>query len=139
MSDIYLFSAHFRPSISRPPVDILCQAVDVKGEKLLWADGLMVDHPILVPISAVGKVSYKGTFRDFMRQHMTHAMYVLEVSQGQHSPTMLARAVQCMSRDPSLSADEALDLVVEEALDLIDVDSMDRGAFLTASPSMTMA
>lgn len=133
MSGIHLFSAHFRPSISRPAVDILCQAVDIADEKLLWVDGLMVNHPILVPVSAVGTVSYRGTFRDFMSSNLSCARAVIDASQGQHSPTILARAVSYMTRDPGISAEEAIDLVTEEALDLIDVDGIDRGAFAAAS------
>ena len=135
MNEIHLFAAHFRPSISRPTVDMLCQAIDVGGEKLLWVDGLMFDHPILVPISAVGKIAYQGTFRQYMTDYMPFSAAVIDASQGQHSPAILARAVQCMVRDPSLSPEEALDLVVEEALDLIDVDNVDRGAFLAVAQS----
>lgn len=139
MSDLQLFSAHFRPSIARPPVDLICQSIDIKGEKLLWVDGYMIDHPILVPISAVGAVAYKGTFSAFMREHLSAAQQVLVASQGQHSPTLLARAVSYMTRDPLLSAEEALDQVIEESLDLIDVDNSDRGAFVVASQGLAFA
>lgn len=139
MPELQLFSAHFRPSISRPPVDLICQAIDIKGEKLLWVDGYMIDHPILIPISAVGAVAYKGTFNSFMREHLSASQQVIVASQGQHSPTLLARAVSYMARDPMLSAEEALDQVIEESLDLIDVDNSDRGAFVVASQGMAFA
>lgn len=129
MSGIHLFSAHYRPSVTRPPVDLLCQAVDIKGEKLLWTDGLMFEHPMLVPISAVGAVAYRGSFQDFLREHLSLAQEVLDVDKGQSSPTIIARAVLYMSRDPGLSAEEAIDLVKEEALDLIDADALDARAF----------
>lgn len=139
MPELQLFSAHFRPSIARPAVDLICQAIDVNGEKLLWVDGYMIDHPILVPISSVGAVAYKGTFNSFMRENISAAQQVLVASNGQHSPTLLARAVSYMTLDPMLSAEEALDHVVEEALDLIDVDNGDRGAFVVASQGMAFA
>lgn len=120
-------------------MDLICQAIDIKGEKLLWVDGYMIDHPILVPISAVGAVAYKGTFSSFMREHITVAHQVMVASQGQHSPTLLARAVSYMTRDPMMSAEEALDQVMEEALDLIDVDNSDRGSFVVASQGLAFA
>lgn len=126
MSHIQIFSARFRPSVSRPPVEILCQAVDVGSEKLLWVDGLMFDHPILIPISAATGLVYKATFRELMEANLDRAKAVLDASKGLHSPTVLVRAVAYMHRDPSLSADDAIDLVTEEALDLIDADSRDR-------------
>ena len=123
---IQLFSIHYRPSLSWPAVEVVCQAFDVDKEKLLWVDGLMVHHPILIPVSGATRLKYLGSFRDFMAARIPQAKAVLEVSQGQHSPGMLARAVTYMERERGLSAEAALDLAVDEALDIIDADNGDR-------------
>ena len=127
---IDLFSVHLRVSISRPRVDLICQSIDVEGEKVLWVDGLTMDSPVLLPIAAVAEcIQYRGTFREFLMNDMREASQILAISNGEHSPTIIARAVQLMSRDRKLSAEEALHLVVEEALDIMDADQGDAEVF----------
>lgn len=116
--------------MSTPPVDLICQSIDLDGEKLLWVDGVTMDTPLLLPLAAVAEcIQYRGTFREFLMSNMMIAGQVLGASNGQHSPTVVARAVQLMAREKSLSAQDALHLVMEEALDLLDADNGDAEIF----------
>lgn len=135
-----LFSVRMRVSVSRPPVNLICQALDLSGEKVLWVDGMTMDTPVLLPIASVnGCIEYQGNFRNFLTLRMGEAGMVLASSAGQYSPTIIARAVNCMTYDRSLSADEALHLVVEEALDILDADSKDAEVFFRNSPAAQAA
>lgn len=130
LPSIELFSVHIRLSIVRPPVDLICQSLDLEGEKVLWVDGLTMDTPVLLPLASVAEcIEYRGTFRNFLMDNMAAAGAVLSESAGQHSPTIIARAIDCMSRDPNLPAFEALRLVEEEALDILDADQGDAEVF----------
>jgi hypothetical protein len=135
-----LFSVRMRVSLSRPPVELICQAMDLNGEKVLWVDGMTMDTPILLPIASVnGCIEYRGTFRDFLTLHMGEAGLILSSSAGQHSPTIIARAVRCMTYDKKLTAEDALHLVIEEALDILDADSGDAEVFFRNSPEAQAA
>lgn len=137
---IDLFSVHIRISVSRPPVDLLCQTLDVNKEKVLWVDGMTMEVPMLLPIASVVEcIEYRGTFRDFLTLHMREATEVLQASGGQHSPTLIARAVQLMSRDRNLSGYEALNLVVDEALDMLDADRGDAEIFYRQAQSVPVS
>lgn len=135
-----LFSVRIRVSVSRPPVNLICQALDLSGEKVLWVDGMTMETPILLPIASVnGCIEYRGDFRNFLSLHMGEAGMVLAAGAGEHSPTIIARAVQCMTHDRKLSAIEALNLVVEEALDILDADAGDAEVFFRNSPAAQAA
>ncbi len=133
---IQLFLVNYRPSLARPPVEVLCQSFNIgeeNPEKFVWVDGLMVHTPILAPIASLTRIVPMGPFREFMAARLDLAKQVLDESQAQHSPGMLARAVLYMEREPGLSAESALDLAVEEALDIIDADSSDSRVFLASA------
>lgn len=120
---IQLFNVQYRPGMSAPPVSLLCQAVDVGNEKmLLWLDGINVEDPVMAPISAVRSISYVGTFKEFAAQRLAIARQVFDESQGEHAPSILARAMQYMGSDATLSAHNALELACDQALDIIDAD-----------------
>lgn len=128
MSGIQLFNVQYKPSVSRPPVALLCQSVSIDQETFLWADGLTTSSPVLVPISAVRKIEPQGSFRDFMANRLDKTRAVLASSSGEHSPTILARAVQYMERDSKLHAEEALDMAIEQGLDILDQEGSDQSA-----------
>ncbi|MEJ8837694.1 hypothetical protein [Ramlibacter sp. AN1133] len=118
-----LFSVTYRPGPAHPAVSLVCQAIDVDGEMLLWIDGINLEHPMLVPVSACKRLTLLGTFREFAQTRLQATRAVLQESQGEHSPTLLARAILYMEADPQLTAHEALELAYDQALDLIDADN----------------
>lgn len=130
---IQLFLVNYRPSLARPPVEVLCQSLDIGREKFVWVDGLMIHTPILAPIASLTRIVPLGPFREFMAARLDLAKQVLDESQGQHSPGMLARAVLYMEREKGLCAEAALDLAVDEALDIIDADASDSRVFYASA------
>ena len=128
--NIELFAVQVRVCVSRPAVVLLCQAMDLSGEKVLWIDGMNMETPVLLPIASVkGGIEYRGTFRDFLALHLDQAVQVLQAARGGHSPTVLARAVHYMLHDRNLGAHEALTMVVEQARDILDADTGDADVF----------
>lgn len=137
--DIELFSVVYRPSLSDPPIALLCQAVDIEGEKFLWIDGINSEDPVMVSISAVRDVKWAGSFREFVLARPDIAQAVLAETDGSHSPTALARAMLYMSRDAKLTATEAMELVEEQALDILDSDDAAAGALGVAMREFSLA
>jgi hypothetical protein len=127
-----LFSITYRPAAHREPLQLVCQAHSVGEEVLLWIDGINLEDPVLAPISAVRNIQALGTFREFAQQRLETARAVLQESQGEHSPGVLARAMLCMEADPRMSAHDALELVYDQALDVIDADNTSALAFRRA-------
>jgi len=120
--DIELFSVIYRPSLGGAPIALLCQAVDIEGEKFLWIDGINSEDPVLVSISAVRDVKWAGSFKEFIAARPDIAQLVIAESDGSHSPTALARAMLYMSRDPRLTVQEAMETVEEQAMDILEAD-----------------
>ena len=118
-----LFSIAYRPAAHREPLQLVCQTYAIGEEILLWVDGINLEDPVLVPISGVHNIQPLGTFREFAEQQLSAARAVLQESQGKHSPGVLARAMLCMVADPSMSAHDALELVYDQALDIVDADN----------------
>lgn len=119
-----LFSVTYRPGPAHAPVSLVCQAFTVEGELLLWIDGINLEQPVLVPLSAVKRIRHLGTFREFAQIRLDAARAVLQESQGEHSPSLLARAMLYMEADSHLTALDALELASDQALDLVDADNM---------------
>lgn len=136
---IELFNVLYRPGIGQAPIALLCQAVDIAGEKYLWVDGVNADDPVLVSISACSGISWAGSFEEFMSERRDLAAQVLAESQGLHSPTILARSILYMSRDEKLTAVEALELSEGQGLDVIDSDEVCAHAFGVALRSFEMS
>jgi hypothetical protein len=136
---IHMFNVQYRPALDAPPVSLLCQAVDVEGEKMmLWLDGINAEDPVMAPISAMRAISYVGTFRDFAAERLDVARRVFDESQGEHAPSILARAMLYMSGDPKMSAHSALELACDQALDIIEADINSARVFsLVSSNEMT--
>lgn len=134
MSAIELFSVSYRPHAGHPEVQLVCQSVDHDGDRLLWIDGINAEQPVVAPLASVRGIEFVGTFRDFMGRHIAQASRLLDESGGEHSPTILARATLYMARDPRMSASEALELAVEQGVDLVDADNQSALAF---SPYMS--
>lgn len=124
-----LISVTYRPGPAHPPVQLICQTYQVGEEVMLWVDGINLEDPLLVPLSSVRGHKLLGTFREFAGERLEVARDVLHESQGEHSPAILARAMQAMQLDSSLSAREALDEMENQALDLIDADTISAQAF----------
>jgi hypothetical protein len=119
----HLFSVTYRPGPTQAPLSLVCQSMLVSGEMLLWIDGINLEQPVLAPLSAVKQIRHLGTFRDFAQARLPLAHAVLQESQGEHSPALIARAIQYLEADAGLSAHDALELAYEQALDLVDADN----------------
>lgn len=126
---VELFNVVYRPGLADPPLTLLCQAVDVGGEKFLWVDGINPEHPIMVSISAVKHIEWAGTFKEFMTARLDLAERVVNESLGSHSPTIMARAMLYMSRDTALTTADALSMAEDQALDIVDADNACSDAF----------
>ncbi len=111
---------------------LLCQGVDIDGEKLLWIDGLDVENPIMIPVSSVRALEWSGSFRELMVTDLDIAGRVISEAQGEYSPTIMARMFVYMSRDPDLHPEDALDLAIMQSNDLIDADKMSMTSFQRA-------
>jgi hypothetical protein len=129
MSGIELFNVEYRPGVGKPELRLLCQSVEIGGEKLLWIDGVNAEDPVMVPLACVKGIEWAGSFKEFMIARLGLAQQVLEESQGEHSPTIMARAMLYMSRDLSMTARAAIDQAVEQGVDLIDADNLSGLAF----------
>lgn len=136
---VELFSVLYRPGLIEPPLTLLCQAVDVAGEKFLWLDGINPEDPVMISISAVKHIEWAGTFKEFMSARMDLAERVVSESLGAHSPTIMARAMLYMSRDTALTASDALSLAEDQALDIVDADNGCSDAFGVAARQFEMA
>jgi hypothetical protein len=120
---IELFGVTYRPALKEPPITLLCQAVNVGGEKFIWLDGIHPDDPVMVSITSVKNIEWAGTFKEFMSTRLDLAERVVGESLGAHSPTLMARAMLYMSRDMALTAADALSLAEDQALDIVDADN----------------
>jgi hypothetical protein len=138
---IDLFSVQYRPGLSQPPMSLLCQSVSVEGEQMmLWLDGINVDDPVMAPLSSMRSISYVGTFRDYAAANLEVARKVFDESSGEHAPSILARAIQYMVADPTLTANSAIELACDRALDIIEADQNSARLFTfsaTSSPTAT--
>jgi hypothetical protein len=119
---IEFFNVLYRPGLNEAPLHLLCQAVDVGGEKLLWLDGVDPDRAVMVSISAVRELKWAGSFDELCAARADLAGQVLEHGEGEYSPTILARAMLYMSRDTQLSCDEALEMAQEQGLGILRAD-----------------
>lgn len=128
-----LYSVRFKPSVTRPVIEVLCQAIELGGQQLLWLDGLDLDNPLLLPMSAARSCESAGSFHQFILNHYFSARDVLDLAAGQHSVTLLARAIQRCDQTRSLTADEALNQVIQEARDILYFDQTDLETLATAS------
>lgn len=133
MASIELFNIHYRASASTPAMRLLCQGVDVAGEKLLWVDGLDVENPLVIPLASVRSLEWAGSFRELMSTDLDLAARVIEEAQGEYSPTIMARMFVYMSQDPAMHPEEALDLAIMQSGDLIQADSMSSASFCRAA------
>jgi hypothetical protein len=136
---IELFNVQYSPGLNKPPVNLLCQSIDVDGEKLLWLDGINLEDPVLAPLSAMRHYSWMGSFKEFAAQRLDEARMVFEVSQGEHTPSILARAMLYLSADPKLNAAEAIELATDQALDILDADSYCASLFSLATSGQPTA
>lgn len=137
--DIELFSVIYLPSLGSAPIALLCQAVDIEGEKFLWIDGINSEDPVLVSISAVRNVKWAGSFKEFIAARPDIAQLVIAESDGSHSPTALARAMLYMSRDPKLTVQEAMETVEEQAMDILEADDASADALGVAMREFSLA
>lgn len=135
----HLFSVTYRPSPTQPPVSLVCQSFVVNGELLLWIDGVNLEQPVLAPLSAVKQIRHLGTFREFAQARLELTRAVLQESQGEHSPALIARAIRYMEADAGLSAHDAIELAYEQALDLIDADNTSALLFTQAAEQLAAA
>lgn len=126
---IELFNVLYRPGIGEAPIALLCQALDIAGEKYLWVDGVNADDPVLVSVSACSGIEWAGSFEEFMAARSDLTGQILAESQGLHSPTLLARSLLYMSRDEKLSAVEALEMSEGQGLDVLDGDDACANTF----------
>ena len=126
---IPLFQVPVKAGVRVPPVQLLCQSVMVDGELLLWVDGINAQDPVVIPVSAVSSSRLVSDFESYMQAHRDVAYRVLVAGTGEISPTIAVRAVAAMVADPSLSAEDALEMVTAQALDLIDADHQDHAYF----------
>lgn len=136
---IEMFTIRYKPSAYSPAVRLLCQSVNLDGEKMLWVDGLDVADPMMLPISAAQDIEWAGSFREIMTARIDLAEQVIAEAQGEYSPTIMVRAVQFMAHDRTLTAEEALDLSAEQAADLIDSDNFSARAFTPYAQMAQMA
>lgn len=136
---VELFSVVYRPGIIEPPLTLLCQAVDVAGEKFLWIDGINTEDPVMVSIAEVKHIEWAGTFKEFMSARADLADRVVHESMGAHSAMLLSRAILYMSRDTALTAADALSMVEDQALDILDADDACSDAFGVALRKFEMA
>jgi hypothetical protein len=128
-----LFNVQYRPGLHQPPVMLLCQAVDLDGEKFLWVDGINFDDPVMVPIASVRHAEWMGSFAEFMKANIDSAGKVIEQCQGNYSPTIMARATLYMSKDRRMSAVQAIELADRQAYDLLDEDMLSMRYFSDAA------
>jgi|GEM_PF-3772644 len=119
---IELFNVVYRPGLDESPISLLCQAVDVGGEKFLWVDGVSPEDPVMISVTAVKNIELVGSFKEFLTSRMDLAQAVISASLGQHSPTILARATLYMTSDKSMSAEVALEVAESQGLDILDAD-----------------
>lgn len=128
-----LYLTRFRPSITRPVLEVLCQAIEVDGLQMLWLDGLDINNPLLLPMSAARSCEPAGSFHQYILDHYFVARDVIDLGAGQHSVTLLARAIQRCDQTRSLSADQALEMVIQEAKDILYFDQTDLHSLAQAS------
>lgn len=124
-----LFQIPYKAGLRTPPVNLICQSVFVDGELLLWIDGINAVDPIMIPLSAVSSSRMLMSFEEYIQAHKDVAREVLLAGRGELSPAMAARAIAAMKLDPNLKAADALELVSEQALDLIDADNNEKSYF----------
>lgn len=127
-----LFNVSFRPGINEPPLMLLCQAVDMGNEKFVWVDGINAEQPVMIPLASLKQIQWVGSFKEFMQSRMVLAAQVIEEGKGEQSATILARAMLYMSRDKSLSAKDAINTAIDQALDIIDQDNQSAREFSVA-------
>lgn len=137
--DIELFNVVYRPGLTEPPLSLLCQSLDIDDEKFLWIDGINPEDPVLVSISAVRETQWAGSFKEFIaaRPDLTEQILAQDAAAA-HSPTLLARSILYMSRDPSLTAADALEMAEEQALDIIEADLSNAQAFGVAMKEFSL-
>ncbi len=133
MASIELFNIHYRASVGTPPMRLLCQGVDVAGEKLLWVDGLDVANPVVIPLASVRSLEWAGSFRELMATDLELAERVISEVQGEYSPTIMARMFVYMSHDPDMHVEDALDLAIKQGADLICADEKAHASFSRAA------
>jgi hypothetical protein len=136
---IPLFQIAVKPGLREPPVQLICQSLNVGGEMLLWVDGVNAQDPVVIPLSAVDSSKLLTDFESFMSAHKAIARRVLLAGAGEISPTIAARAVAAMVADPNLEATDALELVNGQALDLLDADAQSAAYFWSKTGPMSVA
>ncbi len=130
---IELFNISYRPSASMPTMRLLCQGVDVDGEKLLWVDGLDVENPVVIPLASVRALEWTGSFRELMSSDLELAERVISEVQGEYSPTIMARMFVYMSQDPHMHVEDALDHAIRQGNELIYADNRAMESFQRAA------
>lgn len=135
----HLFSVEYRPGPAQAPLTLVCQSLIINNEMLLWVDAINLEQPVLVPLASVKGIRHLGTFREFAQTRLDTARAVLQESQGEHSPALLARAMLYMEADATMGPNTALELAYDQALDLIDADNTAALQFSEAEGELAAA
>ena len=138
---IHLLQVPFKAGRDAPPVQLICQIVDLgpDSELLVWVDCINAEAPVVVPLSSVSGHHHLSDFESYMAAHKDISREVLLAGAGEISPTIAARAVAYMAKTPGVSAADALDTVQEQAIDLIEADHRNQAYFFSAlGPTSTL-
>jgi hypothetical protein len=113
------------------PLLVLGQVINVEGGVYLWADGLDMFDPVLIPIGPCddGATRYIDTVSNYFEVHQRLVLQVLDVATREDldlSPMLVARAVEIMRDNLEESPEHALDVALTWSQVILDLDRMGR-------------
>lgn len=120
--DIELYRINYTSSNGGPKTALICQGLLVDGETLLWVDGVDHDRPIVVPLAGI-PATWCGSYSEWLDKNPEFASQIFDIAPGDCSPTLIARCMSLMTVDPSLDADAAFCLCLEQGKDFIKEDA----------------
>lgn len=110
---------------------IIAQVVRINDAVFVWADGLDMQDPVLLPISSTDDATtrYIDTVSNYFVTHQLLVLEVLECANQEGmdlSPTLVARAVEAMRDDQNKSASNALAVAMQWSQIILDLDRLHR-------------
>lgn len=135
VSEIRLCQGVYQPCIADlPPVEVVCQAVNLNACSYAWVDGVDPDNPLLLPIQVLSKFRSLGTLRTYL-EHEKHLSLgdeftkVLDLCMARgESATILVRACEMMHAE-GCAAEQAVVNAHQWGVLLNELDQAERASF----------
>lgn len=124
-----LAQTSYAPLAGVPALLVTGQVVRVGADSFLWADGIDMQDPVLLPIppSDTNTTIFLDTISHYFEVNQQWILPILEAANDIEmvlSPTMVARAVEILKEDGTLDAADALNVALEWSEVLIDLARM---------------